>query len=162
MIPSLRSARHRFMQAVEEEIRFDRNRLSCAKRIHPICDTRHPVVYLAENPSSVSLEVLVHLEMDDEHQPDSFHLLKVEVPDELNKEEIPLKSLRLGWRAKEAITPAIGYEWLFRSSCALMRVPFVITPDTYNWLLNPRHSDATSVAIVEIEKHLYDSRLLKR
>jgi RES domain-containing protein len=121
-----------------------------------------PIVYLAENPSSALLEVLVHLEMDDEHQPDSFQLLKVEVPDELNMEEVQLKSLDLGWRASEAITRTIGDEWLLRSSSGLLRVPSAITPETYNWLLNPRHSDAASVAIVHVEKHLYDSRLLKR
>jgi RES domain-containing protein len=121
-----------------------------------------PIVYLAENPSSALLEVLVHLEMDDEHQPDSFQLLKVEVPDELNIEEVQLKSLDLGWRANEAITRAIGDEWLLRSSSGLLRVPSAITPETYNWLLKPRHSDAASVAIVHVEKHLYDSRLLKR
>ncbi len=112
-----------------------------------------PVVYLAENPSAALLEVLVHLEMDEEHQPDSF---------DLHKEVVPPESLRLGWRANEAITRAIGDEWLLRSSSALLRVPSGITPETYNWVLNPRHSDAKSVGIVHIEKHLYDSRLLKR
>jgi RES domain-containing protein len=121
-----------------------------------------PVVYLAENPSAALLEVLVHLEMDEEHQPDSFQFLKVEVPDDLHKEVVPPESLRLGWRANEAITRAIGDEWLLRSSSALLRVPSVITPETYNWVLNPRHSDAKSLGIVHIEKHLYDSRLLKR
>ncbi|HEY6852191.1 MAG TPA: RES family NAD+ phosphorylase [Terracidiphilus sp.] len=35
-----------------------------------------PLVYLAETPSSALLEILVHLEADDDDRPDSCQLLK--------------------------------------------------------------------------------------
>ncbi|HTF66345.1 MAG TPA: RES family NAD+ phosphorylase [Edaphobacter sp.] len=55
----------------------------------------------------------------------------------------------------------IGDAWLEKPASALLQVPSVITPETYNWLLNPRHVEAKKVTIVHVENHLYDSRLFK-
>jgi RES domain-containing protein len=38
-------------------------------------------------------------------------------------------------------------------------VPSAITPETWNWVLNPRHADALRLRIVHTEKHLFDVRL---
>ncbi len=118
-----------------------------------------PIVYLAENPASALLETLVHLEIDEEHRPDTFQLLKIDAPEGISSEETSLESLPADWKRDEDITRGIGDEWLLRSSSALMRVPSVIAPETCNWLLNPRHAEAASLKIVHVERPLYDSRL---
>jgi RES domain-containing protein len=120
-----------------------------------------PVVYLAENPSSALLEILVHLEVDEDSRPDTYQLLKVEAADSVATETIALNSLSPNWKTDEIATRAIGDDWLKRGESALLQVPSVITPETYNWLLNPRHPEANQVAILHIEKPLYDSRLFR-
>jgi RES domain-containing protein len=45
-----------------------------------------PIVYLAENPSSALLEILVHLEADEEDRPDSYQILKVETAEDMISE----------------------------------------------------------------------------
>ena len=120
-----------------------------------------PIVYLAESPSSALLEILVHLEADEDDRPDTYQILKVEAPDDISVNRISLTSLPADWKNNEEATREIGDAWLEKSVSALMRVPSVIMPETYNWLLNPRHADAKKVIILHAEKHLYDSRLFK-
>jgi RES domain-containing protein len=120
-----------------------------------------PLVYLAESPSSALVEILVHLEADEDNRPDSYQLLKIDVADDVASESASLSSLPPGWKGDEAVTRAIGDDWLERGATALLRVPSVITPETYNWLLNPRHADARRAAIVHIDRPLYDSRLFR-
>ena len=120
-----------------------------------------PIVYLAENPSSALLEILVHLETGEDDRPDGYQILKVEAADDIAVESVSVNSLSSDWKSNQAATREVGDGWLQRSTSALLRLPSVITPETYNWLLNPRHVEAKKVTIVLVEKHLYDSRLFK-
>jgi RES domain-containing protein len=121
-----------------------------------------PIVYLAENPSSALLEVFVHLETDEDHRPDSYQLLKIEADDDLPFETVELASLSPKWGTDEQETQLRGDEWLAGKRTSLLRVPSAITPETWNWVLNPRHPDAGKIRIVQVEMHLYDARLFRR
>jgi RES domain-containing protein len=120
-----------------------------------------PVVYLAENPSSALLEVLVHLETDEDHRPDRYRLLKIEVADSLEYKTVELSSLSKDWKGDELETQGRGDDWLERGKTALLRVPSAITPETWNWVLNSRHPQASQVRIVRVKTHLYDTRLFR-
>jgi RES domain-containing protein len=120
-----------------------------------------PIVYLAETPSSALLEVFVHLETDEDHRPDAYQLLKIEVDDGLDFESVELSSLSPAWKSDELETRALGDAWLSRRKTPLLRVPSSITPETWNWVLNPRHAAAARLRIVHAEKHLYDVRLFR-
>jgi RES domain-containing protein len=121
-----------------------------------------PVVYLAENPSSALLEVFVHLETDEDHRPDSYQLLKIEAEDGLPFETVELASLSPEWIANELETQSRGDQWLSGKRTPLLRVPSAITPETWNWILNPRHPGASRIRIVQAKTHLYDARLFLR
>jgi len=73
-----------------------------------------PVVYLAESPSSALLEILVHLEVDEEHRPSRYQLLKAEVDDRVSREEIALSDLPPDWDTDEQVTQAGSVANLFR------------------------------------------------
>jgi RES domain-containing protein len=121
-----------------------------------------PIVYLAENPSSALLEVLVHLETDEDHRPDTYKLLKIEADDGLDFESVELSSLSPAWKSDELETRARGDAWLSRRKTALLRVPSAITPETWNWVLNPRHADAARLRMVEAAEQLYDAMFFKQ
>jgi RES domain-containing protein len=118
-----------------------------------------PVVYLAESPSAALLEVLVHLEVDEAHRPATYQLLKVEAAPRIAFEAIEDRTLPPGWSSDESVTQALGDAWLRASQTALLRVPSAIVPETWNWLLNPRHADATGVRIVQARRDPFDPRL---
>ena len=120
-----------------------------------------PVVYLAENPSSALLEILVHLEVDEDELPENYQLLAVLAAEGTRTEEIDVSSLPVGWEDNLEHTRKLGDRWLDGSPSALLRVPSAITPATYNWLFNPRHPDAPKVTILKADKHRYDTRLFR-
>lgn len=121
-----------------------------------------PIVYLAENPSSALLEVFVHLETDEDHRPDRYQLLKIEAEDGLAFETVELTSLSPDWITNDWETQSRGDEWLTGKRTSLLCVPSAITPETWNWVLNPRHPDAGRIRIIQVEMHLYDARLFRR
>ena len=53
------------------------------------------------------------------------------------------------WRSDTppASTQAIGDAWVKRGATAILRVPSVIVPVEYNYLINPAHPDARRIAI---------------
>jgi len=119
-----------------------------------------PVVYLAESAPGAMLEVLVHLELDEEDIPPAYTLLRVEAPD--NIVPVPLVD------AMDAIydeplrsSRALGDEWLRGKTSALAVVPSVIMPHTRNYLLNPLHADAQRILITSATRATYDHRLLR-
>ena len=119
-----------------------------------------PVVYLAETPAGALLEVLVHLELDEAHRPATYQLLKIEAKDDLRSGEVDLASVSQNWITNEAETQAKGDAWLRDGSTALLRVPSAIVPDTWNWLLNPRHPEASRLRIMAARNNAFDPRLL--
>lgn len=121
-----------------------------------------PIVYLAESPSSALLEVFVHLEIDEDHRPDSYQLLKIEADDSLPFETIDLASLSSTWMSNELETQSRGDAWLSAKRTLLLRVPSAITPETWNWILNPRHPDSAKVRIIQSAIRAYDTRLFRR
>lgn len=120
------------------------------------------IIYLAESPSSALLEVLVHFEIDREDLPDKYQLLKIEAEDGIPTDFIAPDSLSAHWKGSETVTRTIGDEWLNLGKTALLRVPSAIMPETWNWLLNPRHADARRVHVLSVNKYEHDSRLLRR
>ena len=115
---------------------------------------RH-VVYLAETTARAMLETLPHLSLDGADLPDRFRLMRVTVPAVL--EVTPITTLPTHLVA----TRKAGDAWLRGQATPLARVPSVIVPYSWNYLLNPKHPDATKVKVVETSQHLYDPRLLR-
>jgi RES domain-containing protein len=118
-----------------------------------------PVVYLAETPSAALLEILVHLELQEAERPDPYRLLKVEVDEGTAFEEVDLSSLSSEWQKDEQQTRARGDAWAEKGETALLRVPSAIAPETWNWLLNPRHKDAAQARIIASATYPYDPRI---
>jgi len=107
------------------------------------------------------VEVLVHLQVEDELMPPSYTLLQIVVPDEL---EVPLLEVPAGdsWKTNLKLTRKLGDAWLRARRAALVRVPSAILPATFNYLLNPLHVDADKIVIGESWRGFYDARLLRR
>lgn len=116
------------------------------------------IVYLADHPANALLEMLVHLDRD--IIPTTYRLLKVAVPEAVAIQDINERPLPSDWRSHPAITRELGDLWLDHSSSALLRVPSVIVPSAWNFLLNPVHPDAARVAIDEVVNAPFDPRLL--
>lgn len=118
------------------------------------------VVYLAESPAGAVIEVLAHLELNETTWPERYDLMRVAVPDGMTIETIEPREK--GWKSDLRMTRALGDAWLRSKRSALARVPSAILPETWNALLNPEHSDAAEVRIVETIRAKYDARLIAK
>jgi RES domain-containing protein len=108
------------------------------------------------------LERVVHLTdmCEDANLPRFYQLLQIAVP-----EELPIKSLNAiaptDWKERQESTRAIGDAWLASSETSLARVPSVLAPQTWNYLLNPEHPDAKQVQVAEVIRERFDNRLFR-
>ena len=121
----------------------------------------HSIVYLAESPTGALTEVLVNLELDHSSLPTSYKLLKAEAPDDIAVRMIRESDLPAKWTEDVLATRTIGDEWLASGSTALLRVPSVIVPETYNVLLNPQHADAARVKVLWYREYPWDQRFFE-
>lgn len=123
-------------------------------------DAGRRIVYLAESPAGAMVEVLVHLELEEEELPRSYILLRVKVPENLATEQISVPSGE-AWKADHDLSRQLGDAWLVSRTTALAQVPSAILPNTTNFLLNPLHAEAERIQIIESTRAEFDPRLLK-
>lgn len=66
-----------------------------------------------------------------------------------------------GWDARpvSSISQQIGDAWVKRQDSLVLRVPSVIVPDEYNYVINPDHPDATRLTFGEVRPLHVDGRL---
>jgi len=115
------------------------------------------VAYASEHLSLACLEVLVaaHTGGDlDDFLATAADFHDVDVAD--LGDELPSD-----WRALSppASTQAIGDAWVRAGATAILRVPSVIVPVEYNYLLNPAHPDVKRIAIGKPMAFPVDRRL---
>jgi RES domain-containing protein len=120
------------------------------------------VVYLAESPAGAIVERLVHL-MDMKPEgilPRTYQLLRISMAAAPEIKSLDPPS-GIDWKMQEVVTRRIGDAWLASRETPLARVPSAIAPCTWNYLLNPEHTDAKQVQIVEVIKERFDNRLFR-
>jgi RES domain-containing protein len=113
------------------------------------------IVYLSEHPAVALVETLVNLRGNPKLFPDRFRLMKVAVSDAIPITEPPSIPQDL------SETRAMGDAWLGGSKSALLRVPSVPSPESWNYLLNPLHPDARQVKVEWVRSIAYDQRLFR-
>jgi RES domain-containing protein len=119
------------------------------------------VVYFAESRSLACLENIVHrsaLNLSSVQ----FSLVIVKATE--NIKEIKLKDLPSGWNGIDEsayrICRPFGDNWIYSCSSLLLKVPSVIAPGEFNYLVNPRHPEVKRLKTIEIIAFKFDSRVV--
>lgn len=117
------------------------------------------VIYAAGNRSLTCLENLVHrsglaLQQD-------FRALVISIPSNSKIETVSVSDLPIGWRSLMDLSPCqkIGDAWANEQRSLLLRVPSVIIPEEFNYVLNTQHPDFKHVRIARMEPFLFDPRV---
>lgn len=103
-------------------------------------------IYTSETRALATLEILAGLggtlTLRD------YSLIPVTFDDEL-VEAISMSSLPAGWDARPPGTTSqgVGDAWLVAATSVVLRVPSVIVPAEYNYVLNPRHPDFGAIVV---------------
>jgi RES domain-containing protein len=117
------------------------------------------IVYCAPNPATALLEILVHAEIDIQDIPVTIRCLEIEAPDSIAVESLDASGAGAAWQQEKS--RQVGDDWLSSKRTALLRVPSVVVPATWNVLINPAHSESRHLRIVRTHRHPFDRRLLK-
>jgi RES domain-containing protein len=116
-----------------------------------------PVVYVSATLSLALVEVLVHLPAG---ILPAFSATPVEF-DESLVIALPTASLPARWRANSPPpdTQAIGDAWINEGRSAVLKVPSVVVPGEFNYLLNPLHSGFSRITVGSAVPFPFDARL---
>ncbi len=112
------------------------------------------MLYTAQSSSLSILEHLVHIKGARNEL--KYRLNMIELGDSpITELEIDHTDIRNPNKTEE-----IGSEWILSGSTPVLKVPSVINPLEYNYLINPTHTDL-EINIVNQEWFVYDERLVK-
>jgi RES domain-containing protein len=116
------------------------------------------VVYAAGSRALAALELLVHL--DSPLILKTFVLCRVEFDERLARTLEP-GEIPKNWRADPVprSTQATGDAWIKGAESAVLRVPSVIVPEEWNYLLNPKHPDFSKIQVGQPSPFDFDPRL---
>ena len=119
-----------------------------------------PVIYTAGSLALASIEMVVNLP--------SPKLLEafVRIPVQFNSnlvEELLSSALPKSWKSRP-ISPDscdIGDKWIKEQRSVILKVPSVVVPEEFNYLLNPLHPDFKKLKIGMPIVYHFDPRLAK-
>jgi len=114
-------------------------------------------VYSTENISLAVLEILVRV--DKNIIPPSYHLIRLEIPDQLTVTTIQLNKLKKDWKDDLDYTQWMGTEFIRSQKSILLKIPSAIVEEEHNYIINPSHPDFKKVKIKASAKFRFDDRL---
>jgi RES domain-containing protein len=119
------------------------------------------VVYTADSLALASIEMIVNLPTPKLLQ--KYVRISVQISLDLIS-DLSEADLPEDWNSRpiSPSTRAIGDHWAKKQSSAALRVPSIVVPDEYNYLLNPSHPDFTKVKIGKPIVYFFDPRLTKK
>lgn len=116
-----------------------------------------PVVYTSDSLALCSLELFVHLP--------SYKLLADYsfITIIFNSDLVTDASLIDGWDARpiSKISQIIGDQWIKEGQSSILRVPSVLMPDGYNYLININHPDSNRIKMGRPQPLQFDTRFKK-
>jgi RES domain-containing protein len=119
------------------------------------------MVYTAQSRALAILEMLVHLDGPD--LLNRFVVIEVEI-DSSEILELDIARLPRNWTADPAPSKlrAIGDDWIATGASAVLRVPSVLVPGEFNFLLNPSHPKFPTLRQGKPTPFQFDARLSRR
>lgn len=120
-----------------------------------------PMLYTSQSRALCTAEIAVHTPMG--ILPDDYVLVTLEIPGH-SIFTLPLSDLPGNWKA---IPPAqstrlLGNQFIKANKFLSMKVPSIVVPGEYNFLLNPRHNRMKDVDIITMDPFEFDTRLFIR
>ncbi|HEX5170012.1 MAG TPA: RES family NAD+ phosphorylase [Cyclobacteriaceae bacterium] len=114
------------------------------------------MVYAAENNVLAALEVAMRIPLESICA--DYLMIPLQIPGSVRvyKPKLPER-----WNHQVEITRLIGDQFIKSGKYLLMKVPSALISDSFNYLINPVHPDATRIKFQEPRSILFDKRLME-
>ena len=116
-----------------------------------------PVIYCGSSQALAVLEVRVHAG----EIPDNYVMSTYELPDPVSIFTPALAALPADWNKVPPgrATQRYGDAFVAAGTHVLMRVPSVVVPEEWNYVMNPAHPDMAKRKLISIHGFTFDERL---
>ncbi len=118
-----------------------------------------PVVYTAASLSLAALELFVHLEA---LPPIQYASISAHIPKSIIMYEPDKLPFEWDRYPHSQATQDLGNSWVENKVSAVLKIPSVIIPSEFNYILNPSHSDFKKIELTEHKIFSFDSRMWKK
>lgn len=120
------------------------------------------VIYTSESRALCTAEIAVHTPIG--IIPENYYLAEIEIPDEIEIEEISISRLPADWNQfpHSHATQKTGNQFISDNKSLVLKVPSAVVQGDFNYLINPRHADFSKVKIKRTESFSFDERLFRR
>ena len=120
------------------------------------------VFYTSHSRSLATVELVVHRAAI---QPAfKYKVMVISIPDDEKLfHQIKISDLPADWRTTNAYPTLqkIGSNWYKNKTSLVLKVPSVIIPNEYNYVINNRHPDFKEhIKLVRLENYYWDERLM--
>lgn len=117
------------------------------------------MVYASQSQSLAALEIAVHL--NNTAVLAAYSVCSLQIPDNLC-ESVGVEDLPGGWD-EMVVNPleaqSWGDLWIASGATPVVKVPSVVMPSEWNFLVNPKHEDFGQLAFGKIQSFRYDQRI---
>lgn len=119
------------------------------------------VIYAAEHLSLSALETFVQMGRREVNS--RFVGIPFSYPDTLRIEDLKAGDLPKEWRSTPpgAQTKDVGKKWIEGRKSVILRVPSVVVPQEFNFVINPNHPDFKHLTIGKPVGFSFDPRMWK-
>lgn len=117
------------------------------------------MIYTAGSLALATIEIVVNLPSP--RLLEAFVRIPVYFTPDLVENLAPAAQLPGNWQSRpiSPSTPAIGDRWIKEQRSAVLKVPSVVVPEEFNFLLNPTHPDFEKIEIGRPTVYHFDPRL---
>jgi RES domain-containing protein len=122
------------------------------------------IVYTSDSLALAAMELFIHVQRADKKRPvKSVKLFSIEikVPKGIPITEIEFEEIPETWKNIPASDESkdVGTNWAREGKSLLLKVPTVVVPAGFNYLINPLHKDFIKLDISEPKEFIFDRRL---
>lgn len=117
------------------------------------------LVYTSESRALATLEVSVHLDLNEDLPTDRYYV-EIDIPDDIEILELKHRDLPKNWDSKPPSleTQFIGDDFVKDNEAAVLKVPSSIVKLEFNYLINPNHPDSKKIRVVSKKSLKFDER----
>ena len=117
------------------------------------------ILYTSESIALCTVEVAVHMPLG--IVPKDYHLVQIEIPDDLPYQQIREADLPKTWKSfpHANVTQEMGDKFVTQGDHLVLKVPSATVQGTYNYLVNPRHPDFPKIRLLATGPFAFDKRL---
>jgi RES domain-containing protein len=120
------------------------------------------MLYTSESRALAFAEVAMHIPLG--IVPKDYFLIAISIPASAKVLQLTEQELPADWRSNphSHSTQNIGDQFIAQARHLVLKVPSAVVPGDFNYLINPRHPQATGITIKSIEPFEFDSRFMAR